>query len=69
VKRWIGNILATIVSILVGIVTIFASIRYLKSPQNSLDWGVLLCSGLTTGIIAFLVTWGHFQSDPIPEQD
>jgi hypothetical protein len=67
-KRWIGNILATLMAILVGLATIWASQRYLKVPQNSLDWLVVICSGLTTGVIAFVVTWGHFQSDPIPTE-
>jgi uncharacterized membrane protein len=68
-KRWIGNILAMVIALGVALVTIWASNRYLKSPQNSIDWAVLVFSGITTGIIAFFVTWGHFQSDPLPEQD
>jgi hypothetical protein len=69
VKRWIGNILAMAVALLVGVMTIFASMRYLKIPQIPLDWIVLVCSALTTAVIAFFVTWGHFQADPLPRDD
>ena len=70
-KRLIGNVLATIAAIAVGIVTIIASIHQLKDPQigwtwaAALDWSVLAFSGLTTGVIAFITVWGHFQDEPV----
>ena len=59
-----GNILASIASIVVGLLTIYVTIKYLSEPQGPMDWAVLLLSGATTGIITFIMVWGHFQSDP-----
>ena len=78
-KRWIGNILASLIAVVVGGMTIMVSLRYLKEPEAGLwqtltdpshnggavrDWVVLVLSGLTTATIAFFVVWGHFQDDP-----
>ncbi len=54
-------------AVLVGLFTIYLSYTKLKEPQIPLDWAALFFSGLTTAIIAFFVTWGHFQKDPVPE--
>src|SRR4051812_15795467 len=53
--------------ILAGALAIYVSYAHLKQPQNSLDWAALIVSGLTVGIIAFFIVWGHFQDDPVPE--
>ena len=71
-KRLIGNVLATVAALLVAVLTIFASLRFLKEPQDIktwvglLDWAVLAFSGMTTGVITFITVWGHFQSEPVP---
>ena len=49
---------------LAGALAIYVSYAHLKQPQNSLDWAALILSGLTVGIIAFFIVWGHFQGDP-----
>jgi hypothetical protein len=73
VKRLIGNILATSAALVVGLVTVLASLRYLKEPQvgwnlaAAMDWSVLIMSGLMTGIITFMTIWGHFQKEPVVE--
>jgi len=73
VKRWVGNTAATIAAVAVGAVTIYASLHFLKEPQTGLNWGaaldwsVLVFSGLTTGTIAFIAVWGHFQKEPVVE--
>ncbi len=41
------------------------SMKYLKVPQVTLDWAVLIFSGMVAGVIGFFVTWGHFQKDPV----
>ena len=63
-KRWIANGLSSVVALVVGLATMFVSLRYLKEPEGGLDWAVLVLSGLTTGTIAFFMTWGHFQDEP-----
>ena len=63
-KRWIANGVSTLVALVVGVVTMFVSLRYLKEPEGALDWTVLILSGMTTGTIAFFMTWGHFQDEP-----
>lgn len=73
-KPLIGNILATVIAILVGAGAVYASLKYLKEPATGmnwaafLDWAVLIFSGLIAGIIAFITVWGHFQKDPNPEE-
>jgi len=62
-KRTVGNTLATLAAILVGLATMYLSNHYLKQPQIFLDWVTLVFSGLTTGLITFFIVWGHFQSD------
>jgi hypothetical protein len=49
------------VALVVALVTIWASKHYLKDPEELLDWAALVFSGMTAGILAFFVTWGHFQ--------
>jgi hypothetical protein len=66
-KRVIGNVLATTVALAVGLATVWVSIRYLKQPETFLDWTVDALSGVTTGTLAFFITWGHFQDDPARE--
>ena len=51
--------------VLMGAGTMYLSQRFLKQPQNSMDWAALILSGLTAGIIAFFIIWGHFQKDPV----
>ena len=67
-KRTIGNISASVMAVLVALATMYLSRRYLKQPQIPLDWAALVFSGLTTGLIAFFVVWGHFQDDPAPDK-
>ena len=38
-KRLAGNLLATGAAIVVALVTIYASLRYLKEPQMGWTWG------------------------------
>lgn len=64
----LGLIAGAIAGALMASATMYLSYTKLKQPQNSLDWAALILSGLTTGIIAFVVTWGHFQEDPKPTQ-
>ena len=70
-KRLVGNVVATVCALLVGVLTIYASLRYLKEPQTGwtwvalLDWSVLIFSGVTTGTITFITVWGHFQKEPV----
>jgi hypothetical protein len=71
VKRLVGNVVATIAALLVAALTVVASLRYLKEPQDIktwvglLDWAVLLFSAMTTGVITFITAWGHFQEEPM----
>ncbi len=65
-KRLLTNVFSLFIALVVGLITIWASKRYLKDPQIPLDWAVLIFSGVITAIIAFFVTWGHFQKDPTP---
>jgi len=62
-----GIIPGLAVGTLGGALAIYVSYYHLKQPQNSLDWAALIISGLTVGIIAFFIVWGHFQKDPEPE--
>jgi hypothetical protein len=64
-KRLIGNCLATFLAAAVGIATLWVSMHFLKQPEGFLDWTVVILSGITTGTLAFFVTWGHFQDDPV----
>ena len=65
-KRPVVNLFSSAVALAVGLLTIWVSVRYVKPPADSIDWLVLILSGLTTATIAFFMTWGHFQSDPAP---
>ncbi len=67
VRRARGVLPGLMAGILAGSLAIYVSYAHLKQPQNSLDWAALIVSGLTVGIIAFFIIWGHFQSDPVPE--
>ena len=67
VRRQRGVIPGLAAGALAGALAIYVSYAHLKQPQNSLDWAALIVSGLTVGIIAFFIIWGHFQSDPEPE--
>ena len=62
-KRTVGNTLATLAAVLTALAAMYLSNKYLKQPQIPLDWVTLVFSGLTTGLIAFFIVWGHFQSD------
>jgi hypothetical protein len=66
-KRLIGNVLATLAAAAVGALTLWASVRYLKEPDGTADWIVLLLSGATTGTLTFFLVWGHFQDEPVVE--
>ncbi len=55
---------ALAIGTLVGAGTMYLSYTKLKQPQILIDWLALIFCGLTTGIIAFFVVWGHFQKDP-----
>ena len=66
-KRLVANVTSTAMALGVGCATIWVSMSYLKQPEDTIDWVVLILSGVTTGIIAFFMTWGHFQEDPKPE--
>jgi hypothetical protein len=65
-RKTFGNILATVLALIVAALTMYLSVTHLKEPQIPLDWAALIFSGLTTGIITFFVIWGHFQKDPVP---
>lgn len=65
-RHLLGNVLASVLGIAVGLLTIYISYTRLKEPQILLDWLALVFSGLTTGAITFFITWGHFQDDPVP---
>jgi hypothetical protein len=67
-KRWTGHILGGIAGLAVAAATMYLSHTKLKPPQIDLDWAALILSGLTTGIFAFFIVWGHFQKDPQPGQ-
>jgi hypothetical protein len=66
-RRLIGNTIASILAVAVGLFAMWASKTYLRSPTNILDWTVLLFSGFMTGTFVFFLTWGHFQHDPTPD--
>ena len=63
---------SVIAGLLVGAIvaggTGYLSYAKLKQPDGWLDWLALIFSGLTTGIIAFFLVWGHFQKDPVPPE-
>jgi multisubunit Na+/H+ antiporter MnhB subunit len=63
-KPRFANIFAGLVGVLVGAGAMYLSYTKLKQPQILIDWLALTFCGLTTGIIAFFVVWGHFQRDP-----
>lgn len=61
-KRLVGNILATLAALAMGVATTLVSIWYLSAPEKLLDWAVQIFAGLTVGIIVFFMVWGHFQA-------
>lgn len=63
-KRPLATFFATAIALLVCAGTMYLSYAKLKQPQILIDWLALVFCGLTTGIIAFFVVWGHFQKDP-----
>jgi drug/metabolite transporter (DMT)-like permease len=65
----LGNILAVCAGVLAAVGTMLLSYYKLKVPQISLDWLALIFSGLTAGLIAFFIVWGHFQKEPGAEQN
>lgn len=65
-KSLIGNVLAIGAGVVVGAGTMYISYTRLKQPEFLIDQLALVFTGLTTGIIAFFVVWGHFQKDPAP---
>jgi len=64
-KHMIANIISSAIALAAGTVTILASLKYLKEPDGAVDWIILILSGLTAGTIAFFITWGHFQGEPV----
>jgi hypothetical protein len=56
-------VIGLIAGVVVAAATIYLSYNRLKVPQIPLDWAALILSGVTTGIIAFFVVWGHLQRD------
>jgi hypothetical protein len=64
-----GVIPGLIAGLLTAAGTMYLSYKHLKQPQIPLDWAALILSGLTTGIILFFIIWGHFQKEPVPQQD
>ena len=65
-KGSLGTIAGLAVGAAVAVATMFLSYYKLKVPQIPLDWVALIFSGLTTGLLAFFIVWGHFQKDPEP---
>jgi hypothetical protein len=65
-RRWIGNSVASAAGLVVGLGTMWVSKMYLRDPEGWLDWTVLVLTGITAGVLAFFVTWGHFQEEPKP---
>ncbi|HVT81722.1 MAG TPA: hypothetical protein VHM90_13845 [Phycisphaerae bacterium] len=63
-KPRLANLFAFAVGLLVCLGTMYLSYTKLKQPQILIDWLALIFCGLTTGIIAFFVVWGHFQKSP-----
>lgn len=61
-------ILSLLAGVIVALYTTWYSFNRLKRPELPLDWAALIFSGLTTGLIAFFVVWGHFQKDPVPDK-
>jgi hypothetical protein len=62
-KRPIATLFSAVFALLVCAGTMYLSYAKLKQPQILIDWLALVFCGLTTGIIAFFVVWGHFQKD------
>lgn len=65
-RRLVANLTAGTVALLVGTLTLYVSYTRLKMPELAMDWAAFILSGMTTGIIAFFIVWGHFQKDPQP---
>lgn len=65
-RRHLGTLFSLAIAVFVGALTIYISYTKLKEPQIFLDWAALVFSGLTTAVIAFFISWGHFQTDPVP---
>jgi hypothetical protein len=63
-----STLLAILAGLLAAAATMYISYTSLKVPQIPLDWAALVFSGLTTGLIAFFIVWGHFQKSPEPDQ-
>ncbi|MCL2646681.1 MAG: hypothetical protein FWD61_06710 [Phycisphaerales bacterium] len=66
-KRLIANTVSSAIALIAGAATVLVSLKYLKEPEGATDWIVLILSGLTTGTIAFFITWGHFQDEPVAD--
>jgi hypothetical protein len=62
-----GVIVGGVAGLIVAAATVYVSYTMLKVPQVGLDWAALVFAGLTTGLIAFFIVWGHFQKDPTPD--
>ena len=67
-SRMVGNIVSTVIAVVVGAVTMWGSYHFLKLPEDGIDWMILLLAGLTTGTVAFFISWGHFQGEPQAER-
>jgi len=64
-RRAISNIFATLAALAVGSAAYVVS-YHMREPQIWLDHAALVFAGLITGLIAFFITWGHFQKEPQP---
>ena len=62
-KDWLAHAAGLSAGLFVAVATMVLSYYKLKQPQIPLDWAALVFSGLTTGVIAYMVVWGHFQDN------
>ena len=65
-KSTFANIFSLAFALVAALGSVYISYTKLKEPQILLDWLALIFSGLTVGVIAFFLCWGHFQEDPAP---
>jgi len=62
-RRATANTLATLAALTVGAAAYAVSYK-MREPQIWLDYAALIFAGLITSLIAFFITWGHFQKEP-----
>ena len=65
-KGTFGTLFSSLLAVVVALGTVYVSYTKLKEPQNWLDWMALVFTGLTAGVIAYFLSWGHFQKEPAP---